>query len=305
MAIRTAIVGYGKIAQDQHVPSIDASPDFDLVAVASRHAHHPGLPVYHDIETMLASEPDIDAVSLCQPPQARFAAARAALLADKHVFMEKPPGATMSEVEALAALARERGLTLFASWHSRYAPAVEPARAWLAGRSLRSVVITWKEDVRVWHPNQAWIWEPGGLGVFDPGINALSIASYILPPMFLTEAWLSYPANRAAPIAASLDFMTVDGVPVAAEFDWRQTGPQSWDIRIETNAGTLTLAKGGAEMAIDGVSQPLAPEAEYPGLYARFAELVSRRESDVDLAPLRHVADAFLRGRRIEVDAFE
>jgi D-galactose 1-dehydrogenase len=305
MPIRIAIVGYGKIAQDQHVPAIAASHAFDLVAVASRHAHHPGLPAYTGIEAMLAAEPDIDAVALCQPPQARFEAARAALLAGKHVFMEKPPGATLSEVEALAALAEARGVTLFASWHSRYAPAVEPARAWLSDKTLRSVVITWKEDVRVWHPGQAWIWEPGGLGVFDPGINALSIASHILPPMFLVEAGLSYPANRAAPIAASLDFTTVDGVPVAAEFDWRQTGPQSWDIHVETDAGTLTLAKGGAEMAIGGAPQPLPPEAEYPGLYARFADLVARGGSDVDLAPLRHVADAFLRGRRIEVEAFE
>jgi D-galactose 1-dehydrogenase len=43
------------------------------------------------------------------------------------------------------------------------------------------VNVIWREDVRVWHPGQDWIWQPGGLGVFDPGINALSIITHILP----------------------------------------------------------------------------------------------------------------------------
>jgi hypothetical protein len=82
---------------------------------------------------------------------------------------------------APGALAARAGRTLFATWHSRFAPAVEPARQWLTPRRIRSVHINWKEDVRVWHPGQGWIFEPGGLGVFDPGINALSILTRILP----------------------------------------------------------------------------------------------------------------------------
>jgi len=45
-----------------------------------------------------------------------------------------PPGVTVSEVLALVEFAKERRLTLFASWHSRHAQAVEPARQWLVGR---------------------------------------------------------------------------------------------------------------------------------------------------------------------------
>ncbi|WP_298687091.1 Gfo/Idh/MocA family oxidoreductase [uncultured Sphingomonas sp.] len=304
MAVKLAVVGLGKIAQDQHLPAIAASSDFDLLCGASIAGESPRGCTYRDIETMLESEPDIAAVSLCQPPQVRFAAAHAALLAGKHVLLEKPPGATLSEVEALVDLAAERGLTLFAAWHSRYAPAVAPARQWLAGKTVEAVRITWREDVRVWHPGQTWIWQPGGLGVFDPGINALSIASYLLPAFHLAEGTLSYPANQAAPIAAELCFTTLDGAPVIADFDFRQTGPQTWDIRIDTDAGELLLSKGGGALAIAGVAQPLPAEAEYPSLYARFAALIAAGESDVDLRPFRHVADAFLRAGRREVEAF-
>jgi D-galactose 1-dehydrogenase len=304
MAVKLAVVGLGKIAQDQHLPAIASSSDFELLCGASIAGESPRGCTYRDIETMLESEPDIAAVSLCQPPQVRFAAAHAALLAGKHVLLEKPPGATLSEVEALVDLAAERGLTLFAAWHSRYAPAVAPARQWLAGKTVEAVRITWREDVRVWHPGQTWIWQPGGLGVFDPGINALSIAAHLLPAFHLAEGTLSYPANQAAPIAAELCFTTLDGAPVIADFDFRQTGPQTWDIRIDTDAGELLLSKGGGALAIAGVAQPLPAEAEYPSLYARFAALIAAGESDVDLRPFRHVADAFLRAGRREVEAF-
>jgi predicted dehydrogenase len=171
------------------------------------------------------------------------------LQAGKHMLLEKPPGVTVSELAPLIAVARQTGRTLFATWHSRFAPAVEPARAFLASRQIRSVAVAWKEDVKVWHPGQAWIWEPGGFGVFDPGINALSILTRILPrPFFLTRAELSFPRNRAAPIAADLAFSDQSGLPIRAEFDWRQTGPQTWDISVETDAGRLLIASGGSRL---------------------------------------------------------
>ena len=305
MTIRIAIVGLGKIARDQHVPVIASSPDYELVAIASRSAGLPELPHHESIEELLASDVHVDAVSLCQPPQVRYDAAKAAILAGKHVFLEKPPGATLSEVKALADLARDKGVTLFASWHSRYASGVETAKAWIAARTIRSVAVEWKEDVRVWHPGQTWIWEAGGLGVFDPGINALSIVTHILPrPFFLLDGTLSFPSNCQAAIAADLSFRDESGVPIAAAFDFRQTGPQTWDIRVDTDDGVLVLSKGGSVLTIDDAVQDTAPEAEYRGLYDRFAALIAAGESDVDVSPLRHVADAYLRGTRVMVEPF-
>ena len=163
----------------------------------------------------------------------------------------------------------------------------------------------WKEDVRVWHPGQAWIWQAGGLGVFDPGINALSIITRILPqPLVLKHAELSFPANCETPIAAQLSLEGPQGLPVRAEFDFRQTGPQSWDIDIETDGGRLLLSKGGSVMHVDGKAMVSAPDSEYASLYARFAPLVRERRMDVDLAAFRLVADAFMCGRRVTVDPF-
>jgi hypothetical protein len=183
---------------------------------------------------------------------------------------------------------------------------VAQARAWLEGRTLRKAAIAWKEDVRHWHPGQAWIFEPGGFGVFDPGINALSILTEVIrDPVLVKSAELEVPSNRAAPIAANLDLKTVQGAPIDAVFDFRQTGAQTWDISFETDQGEMLLSEGGDRLAIDGVAQHCEPQGEYPAMYRHFADLVRHRCSDVDLAPLRLVADAFLSGRFRPTDPFE
>lgn len=303
--IRIAIVGMGKIAHDQHLPSIAGNHAFRLVATVSSRGEGVGdLPHFGTLEELLAHGTEVDAVALCTPPQVRYDLAARAIAGCKHVFLEKPPGATLAEVALLEEHAAAAGVSLFASWHSRYAAGVAPARAWLANRRIHSVSIIWREDVRVWHPNQDWIWEAGGLGVFDPGINALSIATHILPNrFFLRQATLSIPANRAAPIAADIAFRDGLGTPITLDLDWRQTGPQSWDIIVETEDGTLKLAKGGAVLTLP-TGTHTSEDREYAGLYARFAELIRGGTSDVDTAPLRLVADAFLRGQREIVEEF-
>jgi D-galactose 1-dehydrogenase len=301
--MKIALVGIGKIALDQHVPAIAASPDWDLTATVSRKGSVPDVPAYTDFDTFLAAHPDVPVVSLCMPPVPRFAYAAAALLAGRHVMLEKPPGATLAEVHALQAMAQARGLTLFTTWHSRMAQAVAAAKAWLCGRHVTAAHITWREDVRKWHPGQDWVFAPGGMGVFDPGINALSILTEILPaPVHLTEATLTFPDNCQTPIAAALTFSG----GITADFDWRQTGPQTWDIDVTTADGTLALRMGGNRLEINGINAAGENSimGEYPALYARMAHLVSTGQSDVDLAPMVHVADAMTLGRRVQTEAF-
>lgn len=305
-ALRVAIVGFGKIAHDQHVPAIAATDGVTLAAVADPKASQPDLPHFKTLEELLRDGPPIDAIAICTPPQMRRAQAALALAAGKHVLLEKPPGASVSELDSLIAGAERTRRTLFAAWHSRFAPAVEPARQWLAARRINAVRITWKEDVRVWHPGQAWIWEPGGLGVFDPGINALSILTRILPqPLFVTSADLAFPANRDAPIAATLALSDARGLKITAELDFLQTGPQSWDIDLETDGGPVRLSMGGARLRAGGKQLVDDADAEYAGLYRHFRDLCATAEADVDLAPLQLVADAFLLGRRRMVEPFE
>lgn len=303
---KIGIVGVGKIARDQHIPAISENPAFTLAATASRNAQVGGVRGYSDLEQLLEAHPEITCISLCTPPQVRYGDARRALLAGRHVMLEKPPGATLSEVHDLIGLAGANGVTLFATWHSRHAASVAAARNWLQGKTIEKVEVTWKEDVRRWHPGQDWVWQAGGLGVFDPGINALSVLSAIYPrALHLSAAELYFPENRDTPIAADLMFHDPGGANISAAFDWRQTGPQTWDMHMETTDGTATLSNGGGRLVVDGNEICAGPDHEYRALYARFGELVTEAASDVDLGPMLHVADAFTLGRRQVVAPFD
>jgi predicted dehydrogenase len=302
MTIRTAIIGFGKIARTEHLPAIAAHPAFRLVAVvAPNGAQGVDVPVFATLADLLAAMPGgIDAVSLCTPPRVRRAIAAEAIAAGLAVLLEKPPAATLGELDDLEAQARAAGTCLYAAWHSQHAPAVAPAAALLEGEAISRLAIDWREDVRKWHPGQEWIWEPDGFGVLDTGINALSIASAILPErLFVEEADLFIPANRQAPIAARLRF---SGPDLTASFDWREQGEEAWSLCVETAGGRqIELHNGGARLVVDGAPQPLGRFDEYASIYARFAELVPARIVEVDGNPLRILADAALIARRITV----
>ena len=304
MTFASAIVGGGKIARDAHIPAIAASGDFTLAAaVTLADAELPGVPNFRTIAEMKAAMPEVTAVALCTPPRSRHALALQASAAGLDILNEKPPAATLAEAQDIAARAAAAGRVLYQSWHSRDAAAVAPAKAWLKGKAIHGVTVTWKEDVRVWHPGQEWIWEPG-IGVFDPGINALSVVTAILPEgLRLQGCELRFPANKAAPIAASLAYRC-GGFPVAMEFDFDQKGPQTWDIDIDTDAGALKLSLGASKMALDGKPVDVGTVPEYAALYARFAALLTARQSDVDFTPFACVADAFLLGRRTVIGPF-
>jgi D-galactose 1-dehydrogenase len=305
--IRIAIIGFGKIAADQHVPAIAANPRFELVATSSRSGQGPGggVQAFTDWREMLRSLPDLHAVAITTPPGPRYEIASACVAAGLHCLLEKPPTAGLAQIADLDCEAQAKGATLFTTWHAQHHATVKAAAKALAGKRIRSLSILWHEDVHKWHPGQQWIWEAGGFGVFDPGINAFSIATAIFPGgLFVETAQLFYPANAQTPIAAEITFSSpvADG-PLTASLDWRRPDGEEWTISVETADGhTVRLEGGGARLLIDGQSSSDLGAGEYPDLYNEFVDLIDQRQSKVDVAPLRLVADCLLAGSRTIVD---
>lgn len=293
---RIGIVGLGEIARRRHVPAIAATEGLELAGVASPDgAAVAGVPSWLDHRDLLAA--DIDAVAVCTPPSVRFRIAADALAAGRHVLLEKPPAATPGELAALVELAQARRLTLFTAWHSQFNPAVDRARGMLAGRRLKQLLVTWKEDVEAYHPGQRWIWQPAGFGVFDPGVNALSILTRILPQRLLvTRALLTVEPGAATPAKAELEFAVADADAgdLRAEFDWRHPTSRR-EIELEAADGLrLRLADSGRRLEAGGSLVLEAPNDEYGLLYRHFHALLAEGRSDIDAEPLRLAADAHL-----------
>ena len=304
--IRTAIIGYGKIAEDQHVPAIASNPRLELVATSSRSGQGVGQK-FTDWRELLRNVEGLEAVAITTPPEPRYTIARECIEAGLHCLLEKPPTTGLAEIADLDCLAEASGVTLFTTWHAQHHSTVDAAAKAIAGKRIKSMQIRWHEDVRKWHPGQQWIWEPGGFGVFDPGINAFSIATRIFPGgLFVQKAQLSFPENAQTPIAAEIDFYSpeADG-PLTASLDWRKPAGEEWTIAVETSDGiTVRLEDGGARLTVNGADSRDVGIGEYPDIYRTFVDLIDERRRLVDVAPLRLVADCLLVGARREVEAF-
>jgi predicted dehydrogenase len=302
--IRIAIIGFGKIAADQHIPSIEGNPRFELVASSSRSGKGVGQ-VFTDWRELVRNVDGLEAVAITTPPEPRYEIARECMLAGLHCLLEKPPTAGLAEIHDLACLAEAQQVTLMTTWHAQHHETVEAAAKALAGKRVASMEIRWHEDVRKWHPGQQWIWEAGGFGVFDPGINAFSIATKIFPgSFFVKSAELSVPANAQTPIAVDAIFTSpqADGA-LTASLDWRRSAGEEWTIIVKTTDDrTVRLENGGSRLLIDGGAREDDGPGEYPDIYRQFLQLIDERRSLVDVSPLRLVADCLLVGTRKTVE---
>lgn len=306
---KIAVIGVGKIAVDQHLPVIDKSKDFEVAAtVSGRGVQHRNLPVFKTAAELYAAMPEVKLVAICTPPGVRHAYVREAIDAGKHVLMEKPPTPTISELDDLVAYAKKKKRILFQTWHSRYNEAVDATKKILKKDGLKSARIDWRESVRKWHPGQDWVWEPGGFGVCDPGINALSIFTKVVPfPVFVEKAHLKFPSNRQTPVDVEITFKSGEAhkPQMSAGFNWLEESGEIWTIRFETQKGDeLKLERGGSVLRVNGNVTIENKGEEYEQIYEHFAKLLKKGKSEVSDAPLRIVADTFLLGARENVDEF-
>lgn len=138
-----------------------------------------GIPYVLTVEELLARE-DIDIVVNLTPPKNHYEIIKAALLAGKHVFTEKPLAATAAEADELVALAEEKGRMLAAAPETNYGAGVSTAKRLLAEGAIGKVLYAdarfrWPGDEN-WHPNPAFLYQPGAGPLYDRGpyfLNAM------------------------------------------------------------------------------------------------------------------------------------
>ncbi|OGB31586.1 MAG: hypothetical protein A3F78_06595 [Burkholderiales bacterium RIFCSPLOWO2_12_FULL_61_40] len=118
-AIRVALVGYGNAGRIFHAPLISGVPGLQLAAVVSSKpqqvlADWPQTQVVATPEVAF-QDPAIELVVIATGNESHYPLARAALLAGKHVVVDKPCTITLGQTEDLVQLAQkqERLLTVF------------------------------------------------------------------------------------------------------------------------------------------------------------------------------------------------
>jgi len=142
--IRFGVIGWGywgpKIARN-----LESLPHATVTYVADTDAHRlstfginqPGVQTTTHIEDIFDS--DVDAIVIATPVSTHFQLAREALLHGKHVLVEKPLTASVSEAEELVALAQEQQRVLMVGHTFVYNPAVNELRKLVQGGDLGKI----------------------------------------------------------------------------------------------------------------------------------------------------------------------
>lgn len=276
--MRLAVVGLGKIARDQHLGAINSHPDFDLVCGVDPHAGNQfDFPVFNSVDHLLKSGMEFDAVALCTPPQIRKEICEQVLGAGRALLLEKPPASDLASAQAIEEMAKSNGSVLFAAWHSRFSAHIAAARHWALQNRIVSGTIEWRENPDKWHPGQDWLWRAGGYGVFDPGINALSILTGISAETWrVTRSDLTIPPNAQAPAAA--EFCLSSGAArISVSLEFHQREDEIWRIELVSKSGNvMEISGGGAVLSVNGSAPAKSQVSEYDGVYRRFAEQIGR-----------------------------
>lgn len=120
--INVAIVGFGLSGRYLQAPFFEANDDFNLKTIMTRQDVQAVFPQVQQTAHLSAilSDATIDLVGISSPNETHFDYTRQALLAGKHVLVEKPFTATVAEAEALIALAKKQGKHLFVFQNRRF-----------------------------------------------------------------------------------------------------------------------------------------------------------------------------------------
>ena len=243
--IRIAIIGYGKIAEDQHVPSIRGN-----AALRARRDLEPLGPGRRaDVHRLARADPQRRGARGGRNHNAagpRYEIARECVLAGLHCLLEKPPTAGLAEIDELARLAEAGGdpvhnVARAASFDSRR------GRQGARGKAHQVDGDPVARGCAQMAPGPAVDLGAGRLRRVRSRDQRILDRDQDLPRQLFSSksAELSVPQNAQTPIAADIDFTSpeADGA-LDASLDWRRTEGEEWTITIETTDGSTRPARG-------------------------------------------------------------
>jgi predicted dehydrogenase len=166
--LRIAVIGLGYWGPNLvrnlfELPEADVSVcDMRPEAIAAIRRRYPSLEGWTRLEEVLEN-PEIDAVAIATPVGSHYQLALSALLADKHVFVEKPLAASSAASRELVALAAERGLVLMPGHTFLYSPPVNKIRDLIQSGELGEIyfVSASRVNLGLHQPDVSVVWDLG------------------------------------------------------------------------------------------------------------------------------------------------
>jgi predicted dehydrogenase len=200
--IGIAVIGYGYWGPNL-VRNFCDTPGARLVAVCDLNkdrlgavqSRYPAVRITDDFDAILR-DPEIDAVAIATPVSSHFRLAMAALMAGKHVFVEKPIASSSEEAQKLVDEAARRNLVLAVDHTFVHTGAVRKMRE-LAQSELGEIY--YYDSVRV----NLGLFQHDVSVIWDLAVHDLSIMDYVLSarPVAVSATGMSHVSGEPENIA--------------------------------------------------------------------------------------------------------
>lgn len=176
------------------------------------------------------ADPEVDIILNLTRPYEHFAVTKAALEAGKHVYSEKPLGASLAEGQALKALAEERGLLLGGAPDTFLGAGIQTCRKLIEdgyiGTPIGSAAFMICRGHERWHPDPDFYYQYGGGPMMDMGPYYLTAMINLMGPIRRVHA-----ATRRTFARRMITSSPLAGTPI--------------DVNVSTYiAGTVEYASG-------------------------------------------------------------
>ena len=238
--LKVGLIGYGYAGKTFHAPLIAAVPTLELAAVASSdaakvHADWPGVTVFATPAELIARD-DLDLVVIATPNDTHHRLASAALLAGRHVVVDKPFTVALDDARELVALARQRRRVLSVFHNRRWDGDFMTLRRLVADGALGRVVEMSSRHDR-YRPEVRQRWREGA----GPGAGLW----FDLGPHLADQALQLFGRPRAITLERDL---TRDG---ALADDWFHASLRYDRLHVHLHAGML-VAASAPRLAVHG-----------------------------------------------------
>lgn len=182
MATKIGIVGVGDICRKIYLKNLTTvfSKEIEIVGVCDLIKERAlwaqetyNIPVVYDTMEEMFENPEIEIVLNLTRPYEHYDVAKAALLAGKHVYCEKPLAASIAEGRELVKLAEEKGLMIGGAPDTFLGAGIQTCRKIIdegtIGKPVGAAAFLISRGHEGWHPDPEFYYKYGGGPMMDMG----------------------------------------------------------------------------------------------------------------------------------------
>lgn len=295
--MRVGVIGCGMVSH-AYLGTVARAPQLELRALASRTmtsaetqaARYGGTAM--TVEALLA-DPDVDIVVNLAPPATHYDLCRAALVAGKHVYCEKPLATSLDQARALVSLADDQGLSIGCAPDTFLGEGHQAARRLIDENAIGTVTggtaFFGTRGMESWHPNPAFFFARGGGPLLDIGPYYVTQLVNLLGPVAEVAAIGTTPRTTrvittqgregeaipvAVPTTVTGALLFASGANVSIALSWDIAAHRRPPIELYGDAGTMIAPDpnqfaGAVRVSTDGSQWTcIGEETERPRLDA-------------------------------------